>query len=239
MQSTPSDAVFILGDLFEVWVGDDVIGSLGVATQKGPEPLDHTEISFEKRCVDVLKIASQRLDIFIIHGNRDFLLSRAFEKASGTVLLRDPTCLEFAGEFWLLSHGDALCLDDTDYLAFRAQVRSTDWKQNFLAKPLQERLSLARSLRKQSELRKESGVAYADVDDAEAVKWLLSHQANTLIHGHTHKPANHNLPSKAREDIKTKRLLRIVLSDWDGAASPPRAEILRLGVGHRPLRIKA
>jgi len=239
MQNTPADAVFILGDLFEVWVGDDVIGSPALGSTENKIRLGETEISFEKRCVEVLKTAAQRLDIFILHGNRDFLLSSGFEKASGSTLLNDPTCLKFAGESWLLSHGDSLCLADTDYLAFKAQVRSTEWKQQFLAKPLPERLSIARHLREQSELRKKSGLAYADVDEPEAIKWLSDHRARTLIHGHTHKPADHVLVNSAGNAQLTTPLLRMVLSDWDASATPPRAEILRLGVGHPPRRIKA
>jgi UDP-2,3-diacylglucosamine hydrolase len=239
MQNTPAEAVFILGDLFEVWAGDDVIESRSVGIQNNDTLPFKDEISFEKRCVEVLKIASQRLDIFIIHGNRDFLLSHDFEKASGATLLNDPTRLQFAGEDWLLSHGDSLCLDDTDYLAFKAQVRSAKWKQQFLAKPLHERQSIARLLRERSELRKKSGLAYADIDEQEAIKWLSDHHAHTLIHGHTHKPADHLLITSAGGANQTTPLLRMVLSDWDASATPPRTEILRLGVNHPPRRIKA
>ena len=239
MQNTPADAVFILGDLFEVWVGDDVIESPAVGSRKNDKLPGKDEVSFEKRCVDVLKTAAQRLDIFILHGNRDFLLSTDFEIASGSTLLKDPTRLEFAGASWLLSHGDSLCLDDTDYLAFKAQVRSAEWKQQFSAKPLLERQTIARLLREQSELRKKSGLAYADVDEQEAIQWLSDHRAGTLIHGHTHKPADHVLVSSAENPNQTTPLLRMVLSDWDASATPPRTEILRLGVNHPPRRIKA
>ena len=238
MQTTPADAVFILGDLFEVWVGDDVIepppsAASGIANR------DLTaNNNFETRCVDVLNKASKRLAVFFIHGNRDFLISTAFAKASGAALLNDPTRLEFAGKNWLLSHGDALCLDDTEYLAFRAQVRVQEWKQHFLAKPLQERQALARQLRNQSELRKSSGATYADVDEGEAIKWLLANHAETLIHGHTHRPADHVLAEPIPNPTHARVLQRWVLSDWDAAAQPPRAEILRLGVEHPPLRIK-
>ena len=239
MQNTPSEAVFILGDLFEVWVGDDVIETAPIGSMGLDKGGFRAKTTFEDRCVEVLNSASKRLDIFFIHGNRDFLLSTTFAKASGITLLNDPTCLEFAGKKWLLSHGDALCLDDTEYLAFRAQVRGNEWKQNFLAKPHQERQALARLLRNQSELRKSSGVAYADVDEAEAIKWLLANQAEILIHGHTHRPADHLLNGYLPNPTHAQPLQRLVLSDWDAAAKPPRAEILRLGVGHPPLRIKA
>lgn len=215
MQSTRADAVFILGDLFEVWVGDDVIDDAVDCSVSEPELAP----GFEARCAQVLKAASRRLAIFFMHGNRDFLLGPAFARACGMTLLDDPSVLDFAGQRWLLSHGDALCLNDTDYLQFRAQVRSTSWQQDFMVQPLAQRQTVARALRTQSEMRKRSGVAYFDVDFEAACNWLHTARASTLIHGHTHKPADHALSSGLR---------RIVLSDWDATATPPRAEILRL-----------
>ena len=121
---------------------------------------------------------------------------------------------------YLLSHGDALCLDDVDYMQFRKQVRSPEWQQVFLAMPLAERQAIARGLRQQSEAKKQTGVDYADVDASTALQWLQAANASTLIHGHTHKPATHQLDAAHR--------LRVVLSDWDASATPPRAEVLRL-----------
>ena len=217
MQNTRADAVFILGDLFEVWIGDDVIDDvvdgLTIAPDQAP--------GFIARCAQVLKAASRRLDIFFMHGNRDFLLGPAFARACGMTLLDDPSVLDFAGQRWLLSHGDALCLLDTDYMKFRALVRGTPWQQDFLGQPLAQRQEVARALRTQSETRKRSGVAYFDVDTKTACNWLHTAQSSTLIHGHTHKPADHDLSSGLR---------RIVLSDWDVTATPPRAEVLRLSV---------
>lgn len=217
MAQTQANALFILGDLFEVWVGDDVVDCPVGKSEQAP--------GFEARCAQVLKAASQRLDLFFMHGNRDFLLGQAFANACGMTLLNDPCALDFDGHRWLLSHGDALCLGDTDYLQFRAQVRGAPWQQAFLAKPLAERQAIARSLRSQSDTRKRSGVAYADVDNSAACDWLNAAQARTLIHGHTHHPADH-LIGKFNE----KTMRRLVLSDWDVAAKPPRAEILRLSL---------
>lgn len=229
MQTTPADAVFILGDLFEVWVGDDVINEAfaSLPIESNPVP------GFEARCSQVLQAASRRLDIFFMHGNRDFLIGPAFAAAAGLTLLEDPTILEFAGQRWLLSHGDSLCLRDTDYQQFRTHVRNAQWQQEFLAKPLTERQTIARALRTQSETRKRSAVTYADVDDEAACDWLHKAQARTLIHGHTHKPADHDLPSDMAEGLH-----RIVLSDWDAAATPPRTEVLRLNLASPPHRIK-
>ena len=222
LQTTPADAVFMLGDLFEVWVGDDVAG-----VPPGQTP------GFEAQCQQLLAAASQRMPLFFIHGNRDFLLGEAFAAACGMTLLTDPTVLVFDKQRWLLSHGDALCLDDTDYQQFRSQVRTPAWQQAFLAKPLTERQAIARGLREQSEARKASGASYADVDSKAALQWLEAAQASTLIHGHTHKPADHCLNPTA--DTPKHRL---VLSDWDAGATPARLEVLRLGRANAPTRLK-
>ncbi|MBC7434864.1 MAG: UDP-2,3-diacylglucosamine diphosphatase [Bdellovibrionales bacterium] len=224
LESTPADAVFVLGDLFEVWVGDDAADA----------------DTFAGLCAQTLKAAAKRRKIFFMHGNRDFLVGRGFLASLGVTLLDDPTVFVSAGmssflplweragagadagQRWLLTHGDSLCLDDVDYLAFRAQVRSAEWQAAFLAKPLATRRDIARGLREQSEARKRTGVSYADVDSSAARDWLQHAQAATLIHGHTHKPADHDLGAGLR---------RIVLSDWDAAATPPRAQVLRLTAG--------
>ena len=204
LANTPADAVFMLGDVFEVWVGDD-------AALEEP--------SFEARCAEVLHQASQRLALFFMHGNRDFLVGQSFMAQCRAVLLDDPTVLTFTGQRWLLSHGDALCLDDIDYLRFRQLVRGPAWQGDFLARPLAERQAIAGEMRRQSEARKHSGMVYADVDSNAARQWLATAQSTTLIHGHTHKPAAHDLGAG---------LSRIVLSDWDASATTPRADVLRL-----------
>lgn len=201
---TTADAVFILGDLFEVWIGDDVL------TQAA---------SFEAECSRVLQQTAQRLPIYLMHGNRDFLMGDALMQACSTTLLPDPTVLQFGTTRWLLSHGDALCLDDTDYQAFRIQVRSPEWQRAFLGQTLAARQDVARSLRTQSEAKKHAETQYADVDTPAALQWLEVGNAPHLLHGHTHKPGFHTLD--ATHD-------RTVLSDWDVSATPPRAEVLRL-----------
>jgi UDP-2,3-diacylglucosamine hydrolase len=202
LQTTPADAVFILGDLFEVWVGDDSADAPG----------------FEAQCVEVLRRAAQRHPVFFMHGNRDFLVGAAFAARTGVTLLEDPTVLVLHGKRWLLSHGDLLCLEDTEYLRFRAQVRAPAWQQALLGRPIEERRQLARSMRTQSEDRKSNpGMIWADVDADAAREWLRGANAATLVHGHTHKPATHGLGDG---------LERIVLSDWDVAAHPPRAQAL-------------
>jgi UDP-2,3-diacylglucosamine hydrolase len=212
LESTPTDALFILGDLFEVWVGDDVVGADVFAATA----------SFEGQCARLLGQTAGRLALFFMHGNRDFLVGQGLMDLCGSSLLADPTVLVFDEQRWLLSHGDALCLDDVDYMRFREQVRSPEWQQAFLSKPLAERQAIARGLRQQSEARKQSGAEYADVDAGAARQWLQAARAPTLIHGHTHKPARHDLG---------EGLSRVVLSDWDADARPPRADVLRLSAG--------
>jgi UDP-2,3-diacylglucosamine hydrolase len=219
LAQTKADVVFILGDLFEVWVGDDVVSQV-----ESPSP------GFESLCQSSLRATSKRLTLFFMHGNRDFLLGNAFAQACGMSLLADPTVLAFDAQRWLLSHGDALCLSDTDYQQFRLEVRSQAWRAQFLAKPLAERLSIARALRLQSQARQQSGTPYADVDDAAATNWLQAAGASTLIHGHTHQAADHRL-SQAPD----RR--RLALSDWDACAQPPRLQVLRLQIGQPPQRL--
>ncbi|MES2999615.1 MAG: UDP-2,3-diacylglucosamine diphosphatase [Pseudomonadota bacterium] len=202
MAATPADAVFILGDLFEVWVGDDAAREPGL----------------EADCAAVIRTASERLDVLFMHGNRDFLVGDQFMRDCSATLLADPTLLDFAGKRWLLTHGDALCLSDTDYMKFRAEVRAPSWQREFLGKPLARRQAIARDLRAQSESVKRATVDYADVDADAAAAWVKASGADALIHGHTHKPADHVLAGRPRT----------VLSDWDAAAASPRLEALRV-----------
>jgi UDP-2,3-diacylglucosamine hydrolase len=203
MRETQADAVFILGDLFDVWVGDDAAWEPGLAAD----------------CAAVLQEAAAHAAVFFMHGNRDFLVGEGFMQACRATLLHDPTVLGFAGRRWLLTHGDALCLADTDYLKFRGEVRAPDWQRDFLARPLAQRKAIGSDLRRRSEQRKGTGIDYAEVDTAATNAWLEAADAPVLIHGHTHRPADHAL-SGGRS--------RTVLSDWDSRARPPRQQVLRL-----------
>ena len=205
MQNTTADAVFILGDLFEVWVGDDAA----------------EQHSFLQRCAAVLKACASKRLVAFMRGNRDFLVGTAFLNACHVLDLQDPTVLHFASQKWLLSHGDAGCLGDTDYQAFRQMVRQTGWQEDFLAKSLTERESIARLLRAQSEmLKKDSRAVYADVADEWSSQLLQQAGATCLVHGHTHRPALHSLG-------QDPPMQRCVLSDWDAESARPRAEALR------------
>lgn len=215
LRSTPASAVIILGDLFEVWIGDD-------ARHEG----------FEAQCADVLAEAASRLTVAFMCGNRDFLVGGEMLRECGVRALPDPTVLVAFGERLLLSHGDALCLDDHEYQQFRAQVRSLAWQREFLGRPLEQRHALARAMRDHSEQRKLGKAVedWVDIDKGTAVRWMHEASTPTLIHGHTHRPQHEDLaPGFVRE----------VLSDWDlDDARPPRAEVMRLrrsGLARVPL----
>ena len=129
MRSTPADAVLLLGDVFEVWVGDDAVAH---------DP-------FLQACAAVLRQASQRMTVGFMPGNRDFLVGPGFLSDCGVQALQDPTVLVWSAQRTVLSHGDALCLGDTAYQRFRAVARTPEWQNGFLAKPLAERLAMALS----------------------------------------------------------------------------------------------
>lgn len=207
LHGTDADAVFMLGDLFEVWVGDDAAEIPG---------------TFESRCLDVLTSAARLRPLYFMAGNRDFLLGAAAFGRSGVVPLPDPTVLCAWDRRVLLSHGDAWCLADTAYQAFRRQVRSDAWRAGFLAQPLAARRAQARAMRDASEALKrgQAPTQWSDVDPATAVECLQSVGAADLVHGHTHRPASEAL---------APGLVRHVLSDWDLDAPVRRAQVLRLG----------
>jgi UDP-2,3-diacylglucosamine hydrolase len=202
MTRTPADAVLILGDLFEVWVGDDAAA----------------QDTFVQSCAEVLRQTTQRTQVAFMPGNRDFLVGPDFLGACAVQSLTDPTLLELGEQRILLTHGDALCLDDKPYQAFRLQARSSQWQQAFLAKPLSERQEFARSLRALSESQKHEGMAFADADLEMSLFWLAQARAECLVHGHTHRPADHALGEAQRH----------VLSDWSLDHNPKRAQVFRL-----------
>ncbi len=217
-QARPSH-LFLLGDLFERWVGDDQPDALADALSA------------------LLAAASgQGLQVALMRGNRDFLLGQPLPGAaagaswparSGAVLLDDELVLQLHGQRTLLCHGDTLCTADTGYQAFRRMVRAPDWQAGFLARPLAERLAIARDIRERSEQSKEQHEpALMDAQEAAIQARLLAHGASVLIHGHTHLPGEHvhQLP-------EGRQARRIVLPDWQAASTPSTAS--RLSHGER------
>ncbi|QTD46285.1 UDP-2,3-diacylglucosamine diphosphatase [Ottowia testudinis] len=205
---TPADAVFILGDLFEAWVGDD--GALPG--------------SFEAHCSEVLRVAGAAMDVFFMRGNRDFLVGGGFLGHCGVHDLADPTVLTFHGRAYLLTHGDLLCTDDVAYQQFRRQVRAPEWQASFLARPLPERQAMARQMREHSQAHHATQAVYAHADAGLACRWLNEANATVLIHGHTHQPGDHALGANALG----QPLTQVVLSDWHLTATERRQQVLRL-----------
>ena len=203
LRCTDADAVFILGDLFELWVGDDM------ATR-----------GFEANCAAVLRDAATRRHIAFMAGNRDFLVGDAMLASLGVMRMEDPTLVVAFGAKTLFSHGDALCLDDVAYQRYRRVVRQAWAQRAFLGLPFSWRAAIGRLARRRSEASRPGGPrTYADLDQNATVSWLHAADATTLVHGHTHAPRSHALGAG---------LTRLVLSDWDlDHAQPPRAEVLR------------
>lgn len=212
LRHTQADAVCLLGDVFEAWVGDD--------SRHQP---------FESGLVALLRDAAQRRPLFFMHGNRDFLVGAALCADVGMSLLQDPTCLQAWGQRWLLSHGDALCLSDRRYQGFRAQVRSPAWQQAFLSRPLAERVDAARAMRQESRRVQAAVESTGDLDAPACRQWLAQAGSQALLHGHTHRPGQHDLGDGC---------VRHVLSDWDlDTAGPMRADVLRLTADGRLHRL--
>lgn len=186
-----AQALYLLGDLFEAWIGDDAV------------PADHPVLAGLRALTD------GGTPVRVMHGNRDFLLGEAFAATTGTALLPEPSLISIDGEAVLLEHGDALCTDDADYQRFRAMVRDPDWQSRFLALSVDERLAQARNARDRSgEHGRETADAIMDVNPAAVARRFREHGVSRLIHGHTHRPAIHELTVDGRP------VTRLVLGDW-------------------------
>lgn len=190
---TQAQALYILGDLFEHWVGDDI--------------MDDPEVA---RVIQRLRrLHNHGVPIFFVRGNRDFLVGERFAAATGSRILEAESVATIQGRRTLIMHGDSLCTNDTDHQAWRNQVLSPTWQEDFLSRPLAERLNIARDLRRQSEARKKTRSAEAmDVNQQAVESALRRHGVDRLVHGHTHRPAVH----KFMLDGRTAQ--RIVLGDW-------------------------
>lgn len=193
-----SGQLYVLGDLFEVWLGDDA-----------PDPLaDHVAARFHA-------LAEQGVAIYLMHGNRDFLIGEAFARRCGAQLVEEPLVLTVADKKIGLLHGDVLCTRDTEYLKFRGLVRNPQWQAAFLAQPLQQRQEFARQARAQSKQATASAAAeIMDVTPEAVMNLFRQLDIDTLIHGHTHRPAVHEI---APADSPANRIARhrVVLGDWD------------------------
>lgn len=194
-EAPQAKALYILGDFFEAWIGDDI------------------QLPFVDSIKQSLRtLTDTGIPVYLMHGNRDFLIGEQFCTETGCQLLEDPTLIELYGRKVLLMHGDTLCTRDVDYLAFRQMVRNPDWQIDFLSKSLPERLAIAENARAVSK-EKTSELQYEimDVTPAEVEKVMSEQNVQLLIHGHTHRPAVHQL------EINSKSAERVVLGDWHTA----------------------
>lgn len=190
--NTPTSALYILGDFFEAWIGDDCSTPL-----------------IEDVKTHLKQLTGAGIDLYIMHGNRDFLIGQSFCNDIGAQLIDDGTIINIDGQPIMLMHGDTLCTQDTQYLAFRKIIRNPAWQGDFLSKPIQERLNIAKELRQKSQESAAEKTEYImDVDQQEVIKTLESSHCDTLIHGHTHRPKVHPLASP-------EGAYRYVLGDWD------------------------
>ena len=206
-QATKTQELYLLGDIFEAWAGDD----------------DIDDRYNGKVIEEIKKISGRGTAVFWIAGNRDFLVGEQFAKACDITLLPDPFIATIAGRVLLLTHGDAYCTDDAAYMQFRAQVRDPEWQKSFLAMPLTQRKAIIENLRAGSRAaQRDKSYDIMDVNP-EAVSGLFEQTATaTMIHGHTHRPARH----KYQEDGEART--RYVLSDWDLDGATPRGDWLAL-----------
>jgi UDP-2,3-diacylglucosamine hydrolase len=204
-EARDASALYILGDLFEAWIGDDAPSAVGDQVAAG-----------------LADLRARGVPSFFIHGNRDFLVGDAFARRARLTLLPDPSIVEIDGERVLLMHGDTLCIDDAKYQTFRREVRSPEWQQKFLSLPVAERTRFAEQARAES--RKYTRTADSelmDVNADEVDRTFEMHGVRRLVHGHTHRPNVHRW--RRGDDMRE----RIVLGDWYEQGS-----VLRLACGH-------
>ena len=191
-EAREAEALYILGDLFEAWLGDD-----------DPNPY-YGEMKSALR-----ELSDTGVPVYFMHGNRDFTIGADFAAETGLTILEDPTVVDLYGARVLLCHGDALCTDDVQYQQVRAMTRNPEWLAMMLAKSIEERIAFAIQARKESLERGESlSDEIMDVNQDAVARALNEHGVEVMLHGHTHRPAVHPL------DLDGRRATRIVLGDW-------------------------
>lgn len=214
-QARDAAALYILGDLFEYWAGDDDLSD-----------------PFNAHICEQLRACAERTPIYFIAGNRDFLVGEAFAHASGIRLLDEPQLLALAGKPSLLMHGDTLCSDDRAYQDFRKMVRNPAWRADFLARPLTERKAQIAALRKRSEAEKQSKpAAIMDVNIETVADTLRAHGYPRLIHGHTHRQGSHV------HHVDGHNCERWVLGDWHDSGNYLVVDAAGCRFQHLPLTV--
>ena len=192
-ENDPQTELYILGDLFESWIGDDYENEL------------HNEVK-----TTLKSLTGSGIKVFFLYGNRDFLIGEEFLSETGVELLIDPFLLKSNGKTILLTHGDQMCIDDVEYQTFRSIVRNPDWQKDFLNFPISKRLKIAGETKDASKQSKqEKSMEIMDVNEEEVLRVFKQHGVNTMIHGHTHRPMIHELK------IDGRLCSRYVLGDWN------------------------
>ena len=195
--TTPNPELYILGDLFEFWIGDDF-----------EDPL-YSEITNQLK-----NLVKSGIKTYLMHGNRDFLIGENFLSMTGIELLKEPTIFSYKEKNIMLSHGDQFCIDDIEYQAYRKIVRNQEWQRSFLSFPIDKRLKIlneARDASIQSQDMKSNEIMDVNVNEVAAV--IQKNNIDILIHGHTHRPRSHTI------DIETKKSVRLVLGDWSASSA--------------------
>ena len=195
--TTPNPELYILGDLFEFWIGDDY-----------EDPL-YSEITNQLK-----NLVKSGIKTYLMHGNRDFLIGENFLSKTGIELLKEPTIFSYKDKNIMLSHGDQFCIDDIEYQAYRKIVRNREWQRSFLSFPIDKRLNIlneARDASIQSQEMKPNAIM--DVNENEVAAVIQKNNIDILIHGHTHRPRSHTI------DIETKKSVRLVLGDWSASSA--------------------
>ena len=217
-EARTAEALYILGDFLEYWIGDDAL----------------TQPEYRPIAENLRALTAAGTPVYLMRGNRDFLLGPRFEQETGCQLIDDPTVIDLYGTAVLLMHGDTLCTDDVDYLAFRRMTRAESWQRDFLAKPIDERDTIARGHR---ELSQQSTAQKApeimDVTQPAVVATLRQHGVRQLIHGHTHRPGEHVF------ELDGKPARRTVLGDWYRQGSVLRCTPTGCALAALPLPVAA
>lgn len=197
-----AEALYVLGDLFEAWIGDDAAGEEDRETMRA-----------------LRQLTDSGVPAYFMRGNRDFLVGEEFARQTGMQLLEDPQVVELYGERVLLSHGDVLCIDDTDHMAFRKMVLDPAWQRDFLSRSVAERQAFADRARAESmQQGQNKSLEIMDVNAAEVERVMSGHGVRRLIHGHTHRPDVHPF------ELEGEAAERIVLGDWFDQGSVLRVD---------------
>jgi len=191
-EATDAEALYILGDFFEYWVGDDDPDEYYATVKRSLRAFTDTGVP-----------------VYFMHGNRDFMIGERFAAETGVTILPEPFALELYGKSVLLSHGDALCTDDTEYQQMRAMTRNPEWQAMMLAKPLEERVAIAKQARALSQERNKTlSESIMDVNPDAVVQVISEYGVEILLHGHTHRPGIHSV------EVDDRIAKRVVLGDW-------------------------